>query len=130
VEPDQLRTIERFEDAWNRSDIDAMLTYLTPDMEYVNAGNGYYWRGHAELKAGWTRVLAGGGLKPKPVARTFRQLDRDFAICVTRYQIELPANQSQPAAPRITEAVSTFVLARQRDGWLITHSQSTMAAPR
>lgn len=125
----QLRTIEAFEAAASRWDIDAMPTFLTPDMEYVNAGNGHYWRGHEELRAGWSGVMASGGAiasgeaSSVVTARTFRHLGSDFALIVTRYQFNIP-----DARPRY--GITTFVLARQPDEkWLITHSQSTLATP-
>ena len=131
TEATQLRTIEAFEAAWDRGDINAMLTFLTPDMEYVNAGNGHYWRGHEELRAGWNGVIAAGGaLKPVVAARTFRQLSRDFAVVVTQYHIDIPDSQRRASDPQYLESISTFVLARQADGrWLITHSQSTLVTP-
>jgi len=129
TEAAQLRMIEAFEAAASRWDIDTMLTFLTPDMEYVNAGNGHYWRGHEELRTGWSGVMASGGpiasgeARPVVTARTFRQLGSDFAVIVTRYRFNIP-----DARPRY--GITTLVLARQPDEkWLITHSQSTLVTP-
>jgi uncharacterized protein (TIGR02246 family) len=127
VKQEIVQVLVGLDDAWERGDIDAMFSYFTPDFEYVNAGDGFYWRTRDEQRQGWSRVRPSGAL-PKTVEQTFRLIAPDVVVVVSRlaiYREDAPAD----AAP-IGFGMSSFVLKHQDDRWLISFSQGTPVSSR
>lgn len=119
-----VRVLERFEQDWRRGDIPAMAEMITDDVQYVNGGSGFWWRGKAEVQRGWANERTGGAM-PKVVERTVRFPARGVAIVISRYAVpsgKLPNGVTYPAS----KALSTSVLVERTGRWLITSGQTTI----
>jgi uncharacterized protein (TIGR02246 family) len=129
IERDQLKTIQAFEAAWEKGDIETMLSLCTKDSEYINASGGFYWRTPEELRKGWAFERTFGAI-PRPEVRTFRQLNAETGIVVTRYLIDFAEGKRPPGAPPVIKGMIAAVLVKQNGKWLISYGQSTAVNPQ
>ncbi len=111
-----------FEAAWNRGDLDALMAFWAADGEYVNAGNGYWWRGKEEMRKGWSVILAYKNTV-RTVDTSFRLIAADTAILTQRLVVSVPAAQGHPALT--AQGIGSAVYVKRDGKWLIVFGQST-----
>jgi uncharacterized protein (TIGR02246 family) len=119
------------QESWNRGDAAGYASQFTDDADFV-AWNGAYGRGRAAIEDAHRRLFAGPLAGSRMVLvgdappESLRFLSPDVAIMV------IPGVVTR-AGERATgpghDAVQTFVLTRNDDGWRIASFQNTRVAP-
>ncbi len=83
--PDTLATIERFNEAFNRHDVDAVMALMTEDVVFENTSpppDGERQEGQAAVRAFWERFFAGSPRAHFEAEESFAAGDR----CVVRWR--------------------------------------------
>ena len=113
--------VRRYQDARERRDKDALSALFTSDADQlVSSGE---WRlGREAVVTGGLASSARGGSRALIVERV-RRLGADVAIADARYQISGGESGTR-------NMWSTFVLARQKDGWRISAIRNMLPAPQ
>jgi uncharacterized protein (TIGR02246 family) len=117
--------VARFEDAWNRHDMDALATLFATDADFVNVV-GMRWVGREEIKkahaASHATIFKTSTLKIGETTIRFLKPDVATARSVWTLSGLISAN-GQVAATRT--GILTHVLVRTDGNWLIVLTQNT-----
>jgi uncharacterized protein (TIGR02246 family) len=114
--------VRRYQDARERRDKDALVALFSSDADQL-VSSGDWRRGRDAVVTGGLASSARGGSRALTV-ESVRRLGPDVAIADARYEISGLAG----AARR--NMWSTFVLARQKDGWRISAIRNMLPAPQ
>jgi uncharacterized protein (TIGR02246 family) len=117
--------VQKFEDAWNRHDMDAFALLFATDADFVNV-IGMRWVGHHAIKqhhaASHATIFKSSTLKIGDT--TIRFLKPDVATARSVWQLSgISSPSGQPAPPRT--GILTNVLIRIDGHWLIELTQNT-----
>ena len=116
------RIAQSFFEAWNRRDVQTIVSDFTENAEVVNS-LGMWWRGSAELAKGFGAMNAiGPSLTPDSISA--RLITPDAALCIVTYTV---ASFTGPDGRQMAEqkAISTFFMVNQMQGWRIAGAQTT-----
>src|SRR4028118_2299282 len=121
--------VSAMEAAWSSRDAKAYAAQFTPDAEHINA-YGMWWRGRDEIAGAMTFVL--GTIYPtNPIVAdqvSVKGIGPRLAVVQYRWQL---ASDSDPDGTRYEKPSGrvTQGVAKGREGWRITHFQSTFINP-
>jgi uncharacterized protein (TIGR02246 family) len=111
--------VRRYQDARERRDRDALVALFTPDADQL-VSSGEWRRGREAVVTGGLASSARGGSRALAVERV-RRAGNDVAIADARYEISGGEGGTR-------NMWSTFVLARQADGWRISAIRNMLPA--
>ena len=114
--------VRRYVDARERRDRDALLALFTSDADQL-VSSGEWRRGREALVTGALASSARTGGTRTIAVETVRLLGADVAVADGRYEI------SGGAGGGSRSMWTTFVLARQPDGWRISAIRNMLPAP-
>ena len=106
------RTIEAFQDGWNRQDLEACASAFSRDADFVSAGG--WWRGRNEIAGRIGGQLAGGAFRTTRVSIRF--LRTDVAVVHVGWE-------STGGAPR-RRGLMTWIMCRGRGRWAVEAAQN------
>lgn len=113
-----------WESAWNKHDMKALAALFTHDADFVNVG-ARHWKGRHEIEAQHEIRLhqfAESTWTTKEVAVQFLRPD----ISIVHVSWMLKGDKDPDGTPRQPrEGVFTWVVAKERGGWLIRAAQNT-----
>ena len=115
--------VRRYQEARERRDKDALVALFTPDADQL-VSSGEWRRGRETLVPGTLASSARNPGSRSLKVETVRRLGNDVAIADARYEI------SGQAGGASRSMWSTFVLARQPDGWRISAIRNMLPAPQ
>lgn len=113
---------------WRAGDVDGLVAHVADDLDYLNS-IGWHFRGKAEAREGWTRLLASPmAAFPAWDERYERFLADDVALVVEIGRIEglrLPDGREMPPIPTF----ATSVLVCEDGRWLLKSSHTSSTPP-
>lgn len=116
---------ERFEQAWNRHDVDALFEAFAPDADFIDT-DGMLWHGRESIAARhealFRDALSGSILRFRTVK--VRKLSRTSAVVYGIWSMTGHAGDSPSTLP-VRTGLWVFVLARTGGTWSIVASQAT-----
>ncbi len=125
-ESDEIKQVEsRWQDAWNRHDMDALAGLFTKDADFVQV-NGRRWVGTEEIRKNHAAVHAMMFKDSvwKNIDTDIRFLSPSIAVVHTTWTLSGDRNpDGSPRQPR--DGIFTQVLQKQDGKWLITASHNT-----
>lgn len=116
---------ERFAQAWNRRDVDALFESFAPDADFIDT-DGMLWHGRESIAAQHERLLrgklAGSILRFRTVK--VRKLSRAGAVVYGIWSMTGHESDALTSLP-VRTGLWVFVLARSAGNWSIVASQAT-----
>lgn len=116
---------ERFAQAWNRHDVEALFESFAPDADFIDT-DGMLWHGRESIAAQHDRLLrgklAGSMLRFRTVK--VRKVSRASAIVFGIWSMTGHAGDSPSSLP-VRTGLWVFVLSRSGGAWSIVASQAT-----
>ncbi|HEX2052986.1 MAG TPA: SgcJ/EcaC family oxidoreductase [Actinomycetota bacterium] len=113
-----------YDTAWNDGDVEAIVSYLTPDVVMVNPRGGVA-TGHEQVRRHLQELFAGEFATSRHTSRIVRVsfVSSDVAVVDGVALIESD-DSSAPERHAFTD-----VLVRRNDGWLVAHVRAYSATP-
>jgi uncharacterized protein (TIGR02246 family) len=123
------QVVNAYEQAWNKHDVDAMVSLFTDDIEWINVV-GMWWRGLQDVKRGyvWIHETMLKNVSIHIDSCSVRLLTPGLAICVVMWRKGSFVVAGGKQMPEGKDIMSLY-LRKVGERWAITGGQNTTINP-